>query len=382
MLRTTGIALVILLTLALVPPSAGTGGGTVILVTDNEADLAMARCVASLLNASLVVSPWGTYDPSVSAEILALNPEWVIVIGGPVAVPPDYTVDFDDFGIAHERWYGETRYETNLAIVENLKKTFPGEFERVRSVFVVNGRDGLALRELIRQGVTGFVVLTDSGRVNESLKILWEFEKLENLTYVGTFENGRFIFTLDERWLDDFVRKRPGVRIWRKGIPPSAENTREILLSVQNRTERAEKLLDGLRIPAARRGLEMARELLERAWREYYLGNYGKAYRLGMMAEWRADFVIARSYLELMTVYQGSARLRLERRLRRFEVMVGVLKKRGYDVSDVEELLRRAREALERGDYSLLLNDLIPRIRMELAMKTRGRMGHSWRRRP
>ncbi|ASJ09617.1 hypothetical protein A3L11_10385 [Thermococcus siculi] len=357
----------------------------VILVTDNEADLAMAYSVAGILDADVVVSPWGTYDPAVSAEILSRGAEMVIIIGGPVAVPDDYTSDFSDFGIPYERWYGETRYETNLAVIEGLKTEFPEAFARIEVVMVANGRDGLALREYIEAVKIGplgaygtpMILLTDSGRADETLEALGQFTILKGLVYMGTFEGDEPMFPLNRDWMSDFARGRfgEGVTIEEKATSPGLRDTREVLLAVQNKTERAEELLDGLQIPAARMKLESAKGLIEQAWSEYRAGNYGKAYRLAMVASGDADFVIARAYREIMTIYQGSAKMRLERRLFQFGVMLKVLESNGYDVSDIEALLQQAREALNRGDYSRVLNDLIPQIKMKLAEKTIRRHG-------
>lgn len=359
---------------------SASGPDIVILVTDNEADLAIAYSVGQILDADVVVSPWGTYDPAVSAEILSASPSKVIIIGGPVAVPDDYTSDFSDFGIAYERWYGETRYETNLAVINGLKAEFPEAFEGVQVVMVANGRDGLALRqyiEAVKIGPLGaygtpMILLTDSGRADETLEALGQFATIRGLVYIGTFKGDEPMFPLNREWMSDFIRGRfgSGVSIEEKATSPGLRDTREILLAVQNKTERAEELLDGLQIPAARMKLENAKSLLGEAWKEYNAGNYPKAYRLAMQASWNADFVIARAYREVMTIYQGSAKMRLERRLLQFEVMVRVLEGKGYDVSDVESLLQQAREALSRGDYSLVLNDLIPQIKMKLAERT------------
>ncbi|WP_198362120.1 cell wall-binding repeat-containing protein [Thermococcus pacificus] len=351
-----------------------------ILVTDNEADLAIAYSVAALLDAKVIVSPWGTYDPAVSAEILSVEPGKVIIIGGPVAVPEDYNGDLDDFGIPYERWYGETRYETNLAVIEGLLEEFPGIYEGIDAVVVANGRDGLALKEYLKRVKTGsmgaygspLLILTDSGKLNETLEALGRFKGLKSLVYMGTFEGTAPIFPLNSEWLTDFARGRFGSELGVEEVAASLDpvTTGEVLKDVQNKTERAKELLDGLQIPAARKRLEMAESLIEQAWSEYNRGNYAEAYRLAMKASGDADFVIVMAYKEVMTIYQGSAQKRLERRLLQFEVMVRVLEKKGYDVSDVESLLQQARDALKRHDYSTVLNDLIPQIKAKLAEKT------------
>ena len=384
MLREISIGLIILIMLTpvlnSVPYARATGGGLVILTTDNEADLAVAYSVGSLLNAPVIVSPWGTYDPKVSAEILSADPERVIIIGGPVAVPDDYTDDLNGFGITYERWYGETRYETNLQVVEHLREEFPGVLGNVGTVVVVNGRDGLALKsyaEGVMLGTQGrsLLVLTDSGRVEETMKALGGLGKVERLVYIGTSKNGKPLFPLNEEWLSAFVKGRFGnVAIEDRTTPPGPVELGELLKEVENRTEEAEKLLDGLQIPSARARLEKAKEMLAAAENAYSAGDYTKAYEFAMKANWEADFVIARAYRETMTVYQGSAALMLKRKIIRLQVMVEFLKSEGYDVSEVEALIQRALDALNRGYYQDVLRNLLPQIRRELGMRVH--MGH------
>nr|WP_206204187.1 hypothetical protein [Thermococcus sp. 18S1] len=358
--------------------------GIVILVTDNEADEALAYSVAALLGARVIVSPWGTYSPEVSAEILSEEPERVIIIGGPVAITEDYTGDLDDFGIPYERWYGETRYETNLAVIEGLKKEFPEAFADIGTVVIANGRDGLALREYTRtvkigpSGTHGrLIILTDDGKTNETLEALAKFSGLKGVVYMTTSDGGEPLFPLNQGKVLGFARERFGNDIGteEKVTSPGPRDTLEVLTAVQNKTNRAEKLLDGLQIPAARRKLEAARGLLEEAWSAYNAGDYSRAYLLAVRAGGEADFVIARTYVEIRTVYQGSAAVRLQRRLSQLEVMVNVLREKGYDVDEIESLLQQAEDALQRGNYSEVINDLIPRIKEMLAEKTVWRHG-------
>lgn len=351
----------------------------VILVTDNEADSALAYSIAALLDARVIVSPWGTYSPEVSTEILSEAPGMVIIIGGPVAIPEEYTADLEDFGIPYERWYGETRYETNLDVVEKLKEKFPEAFEAIEAVVIANGRDGLALKEYARMAKLRsseargkLILLTDEGKVNETLEGLAKFSRVKEVVYMTTSDVKGPLFPLNQEKVLGFARKRfgEGIGVEERNVSPGAPDALEVLTAVQNKMERVEKLLDGLQIPAARRKLETSKALLEEAWSAYNAGDYTKAYLLAMRAAGEADFVIAKTYSELRTVYQGSAAVRLQRRLSQLEAMVNLLRAKGYDVSEIESLLQQAKDALQRGDYSVVINDLIPQIKETLAEKT------------
>ncbi len=355
----------------------------VILVSDNEADSAVAQNVADLLGAQLIVSPWGgTYDPAASAEILSIDPDRVIIIGGgPVAVPEEYTEDLEEFGIPYERWYGETRYETNLAVIEGgLRDEFPAVFGEIKTVVLSNGRDVLAMEKYLEamkldpQGFEGGEAdprphrrggegKPDDGGAGR----LQRHSGGQVPGHPSGHGGGPRSPSTGISWggLDEvtFLRLRgedPHL------LPRGGDEVHALLLSVQNKTERAGgELLDGLQVPAAIKRLERAKEALQMAWDAYNSGEYSEAYRLAVVADFNADFVISRAYSEMRTVYQGSVRMRLEIEIHRLEIMVNVLRGKGYDVSELESLIAQAEKALSRGgQYSLLLNDIIPpRIR-------------------
>jgi putative cell wall-binding protein len=63
--------------------------GTVIVTSDNEADLTAAEAAAENANASIVSSPWGEDSNSTLESISAKHPREIIIIGGPVAIPAE-----------------------------------------------------------------------------------------------------------------------------------------------------------------------------------------------------------------------------------------------------------------------------------------------------
>ncbi|HDZ35415.1 MAG TPA: hypothetical protein ENH81_00680, partial [Thermococcus sp.] len=95
--------------------SAADNSATVILVSDNEADCTLAEYLANVTGAIVVTTPWGVYDPSVTATVMSYGPDKVIIIGGPDAVVDMYLEDLQELNIPVERWWGKNRYETNLA---------------------------------------------------------------------------------------------------------------------------------------------------------------------------------------------------------------------------------------------------------------------------
>jgi len=155
--------LILLLLALLVPAVSAT---TVILVSDNQADYLVANTTASVLvDAKIVVTPWGMYNESLVDEILALNPDRVIIIGGPIAIPENYTDALEKAGVEVERIGGKTRYETNKIVIEKFKEKLKG---KKKKVIVVHGNvDGL-----INISEDAIVVLTDGTNLTVDLNEL------------------------------------------------------------------------------------------------------------------------------------------------------------------------------------------------------------------
>ncbi len=363
------ITLLAMIPLAVWQPVSASDSNLVVLVSDNEADYALASSVVGLLGARLIVTPWGTYNATVSAEVLTAQPSRVIIIGGPVAVVSEYTQDLEDFGIPYERWYGADRYGTNLAVVGYLKEEFPGELGEVHDVAVVNGQDILAMQHYVRYYVrdhTGkkwLIVLTGQSHLNETLDVLGMLGFPENLTYIASVRGGSSspMFPLNRKKMDVWFNVHFG------GIPPismdmiSPENeggAYQVLMEIQNRTLRAEHYLDGLRLPGARKKMEKAEEYLSLAWNAYDSGNTAGAYLLAVKAGFMADAVMLSVHRAMDTVFQGSPKIRLSAKLRWMKEIIEYLRDNGYDVEQLEALLSQAENALNAGQFERVLQEL------------------------
>ncbi len=350
-------------------PVSASDSNLVILVSDNEADYALASSVAALLGAKLVVAPWGSYNATVSAEVLTAQPSRVIIIGGPVAVVDEYAQDLKDFGIPYERWYGADRYGTNLAVVGYLKMEFPSQFSKIRDIAVVNGHDILAMRHYLlyygraQSGETWLLVLTDPRHINETLDTFEMVGLPQNITYIVSISGNSQspIFPLNrmqlEKWFNTHFGELPSVGT--DAIPPtSGEGVYKVLVEVQNRTQRADQYLDGLNLPGARARLERAREYLSQAWSAYNSGDAAGAYLLAVKAAFMANSVMLEVHRAMDTVFQGSPKLRLSMKLRWMGDIIGYLKRHGYDVSSLEALLSQAESALNAGQFEEVLQEL------------------------
>ncbi|MFU8653169.1 cell wall-binding repeat-containing protein [Methanotorris formicicus] len=159
--------LIFLLSLIALPIVSAT---EVVLVSDNAADKACAVEVANTLNATIITTEWGIYNENLIDEILALNPEKVIVIGGPVAVAENYTTRLENAGIEVERVWGKTRYETNANVTLRFQHQFRTAYGDNATVCVCHGLDDIALNETMEKIRDGHCLMLLTNGVNLSVE--------------------------------------------------------------------------------------------------------------------------------------------------------------------------------------------------------------------
>jgi putative cell wall-binding protein len=115
----------------------------VILVSDNPADNMTVNNIAHAINNSVIIhTPWGGYNQTIVSKILAENPNMVLIVGGPMAVPEKYEEALDDLNISVERIYGEDRYETNEKVFEWVKHHFKHAL-KYKKVIVIHGLEDI-----------------------------------------------------------------------------------------------------------------------------------------------------------------------------------------------------------------------------------------------
>ncbi len=83
-----------------------------ILVSDNPADHSAAEILANKINASVVMTTWGTFNSTALSEIQNLGVSKVVIIGGTVAIPENAETQLEALGIEVKRLAGKDRYET------------------------------------------------------------------------------------------------------------------------------------------------------------------------------------------------------------------------------------------------------------------------------
>lgn len=124
-MRYGNIALAFLVLLLLgFPQVAAEAGTTIVLVSDNYADCAVAEALTEENSATIVKTAWGEFEQSVLDTIVDAAPSEVIIIGGPMAVVRDYETELEKAGISVNSLWGETRQQTSLAVFNQYRNMY------------------------------------------------------------------------------------------------------------------------------------------------------------------------------------------------------------------------------------------------------------------
>lgn len=286
--------------------------GTVILVSDNSADLVMAELVSNLTGYPVVVAPWGVYDPTVTAKILSEPPEKVIIIGGPLAVLLDYEADLNASNITVIRWGGKTRYDTNMAVIGGLKGL------------------GITLRKQV------FAIGSDTACVQTALKLA--LEEKAAIIYLtkptGNISGGKIVVP---QWANISGPEVVKVTItnWTAEMRiKEVEGKLNLLLSFINGTpgEVLGKYVDS------------AKELLAEAKDAYAKGDYVEAYQLANLAGEKVEFAIKQAALD------PSVKTNFDVSIMEF-YMHGMKPLTPEQQQELQKLMEELKEALKNNDY-------------------------------
>ncbi|CAB49419.1 cell wall-binding repeat-containing protein [Pyrococcus abyssi] len=349
------VAMLVALSIASIPAVSAqetqttTNSNVVILVSNNEADLTLAEKIAELINAQVVITPWGLYNESVLEEILSLNPELVLIIGGPIAVPPVYEDMLrNDFNITVIRAGGNDRAETCERALNVIREKFPQALGNV-TIVVVHGWDYPALMEAMKEkGIVPLIVKNTSIDVRNFRKVmlLWS-------------ENYR-------RFMERF-RERLGNGTKLIEVNVTADMAERAINIAQERLELAKKVVENSTLGNPERLLAEAEKKLELAKEAYKDGKYGAALGLAVASK-RISDVIIRSATEKTHEKFRKVNVRLKVELRILHRVLERLRNRGVDVSLEEKMLVQAERALKNGNV-LLAKGLILQIHKELRKK-------------
>ncbi len=337
---------------------------TVILVSDNAADSALAKYIANLTGAFVVTTPWGVYTPNVTAEVMAYAPDMVIVIGGPAAVPDQYIDDLKGLNITVERWWGKNRYGTNMAVIGNATVKFHLKFNG--SAVIAPGNDSAAIREAFMRAVKCHGVIIYANATADPVRIMGRLKiRPENVTVVYTpMTKGATIRVLER------LESGSSMRIEKVSVNVTKDMALEAINTAKKRVAYAERLLPNATLKPreklmVEKTLNESEKLLQRAEEALNSGQYGRAYGLAIAAEAHADFalkVTSKGWQERFRVDPGMG---LRMGLVRIEAQLMMMQKAGINVTQLKVLVEKLDKAIKEGNYELA-RSLMKQIRFEL----------------
>ena len=338
-------------------------GTTVILVSDNAADKAIAEYLANLTGAVLVTTTWGTYDPNVTAEILSYAPDQVIIIGGPEAVVEQYVTDLEDYNITVYRWFCSNRYETDLAVIGNASKLFGIKFN---ATVVVAGNDSLAIQTALRLALQNKAMIIYVNRSTNVSKLMERFHVRE-IVMVQSRASEKVMKKVAEGLKACNCRaKEAQANVTEEQVERIMEQVRERLMAIEeianmtNSTQLKEQVREMLK-------------LMEHVNQSLQTGNVSGAYLLALKLQVKTEFALKEARMELHWAMKKNGKLALEMELAKIEAQLKILEKEGINVSSVQAILDKVRDAINTGNYSvarMLLKDAKKAIQ-ELYMANR-----------
>ncbi|QDA31661.1 hypothetical protein FH039_08700 [Thermococcus indicus] len=340
--------------------SAADTSVTVIFVSDNEADCTLAQYLANMTGAVVVTTPWGVYDPNVTASVMSYGPDNVIIIGGPDAVVDRYLDDLNELNITVERWWGRNRYETNLAAIGNATAKLRIKFEN--HVIVVPGNDTAAIRVALRKAVKVHGVIIFANDTTNVTRVMMKIEAHpKSMTLVRSQVMRGMAWRLGERF---------GANVTEVNVNITPEMAMEAINTSEERIASAEELLANVTLPpqmerVAGKMLDLAKRELESAREAYDEERYGKAYGQAIAAKAHAEFVIRMASKEWQSRVRLDATAMATVFLHRVEIQLRIMEKSGMNVTKIEALVDQLRIAIENKDYDAI-DALMGQIRQEL----------------
>ena len=348
-----------------VSAAESSGSVTVILVSDNAADSALAEYIANLTGAFVVMTPWGVYDPNVTAEIMAYAPDQVIIIGGPAAVLEQYVEDLKDLNITVERWWGKNRYETDIAVIGNATVKLHLKFQG--SAIIAPGNDSAAIRKAFMEAVKARGVIIYANNTTDPVRIMGRFGITpRNITIVHTVVMKGATLKILQRighGNSTVVVKEVDVNVTREMALEEINKTKE-------RIEYAKKLLANATLNPhdermAEKMLRASEESLMRAEEAFDQGKYGRAYGLAIAAEAHADFVVRIASNGWEERLRMDPAMGLRMGLVRIEAQLMMMEKAGINVTEIKKLVDQLDQAIKNGNYELA-RTLMKKIRLEM----------------
>ncbi|ASJ13010.1 cell wall-binding repeat-containing protein [Thermococcus thioreducens] len=329
---------------------------TVILVSDNAADKAVAEYLANVTGAVVVTTTWGVYDPNVTAEIMSYAPDEVIIIGGPDAVVEQYVADLEELGITVERWGGQNRYETNFIVMEQARIKFRLQFS---GSVIVAGNDSLAIRNALQIAVQNGAVIVYVNKSTNVTGVMGRFQ-VKTATMVGTPASERVMEHVKEQLREcNCTAEEVQVNI-------TKETVLQLMVQVRERVRAIEEIANETNSTQLMQQVRVMEMTMEKANQALQAGNCTYAYQLMLELQVKTQFSLKVANSEMRIAMKNSEKIALEREMAKLQAQVSVMERAGINVTEINSLMEQLRVAIQNGQYEQarqLMNQIKAMIR-------------------
>jgi len=250
----------------------------VILTSDNEADSAVAETIKNVIEIDIATTPWGVFSETVVDEINALEPSTVFILGGPMAVPPEYENALSDYTVI--RISGKDRYATAAAALNHFKENFRG-----RGIIIAYGYDSKGILRALEKAkrLGGIILFVTPDDIPLEVRNAIDDSEAEEVEIEESPD-------MDG---DEIAKKlnKTKVKIKHEKIDKADREQRasEQIGEAREEIVDAEEELGDCESGPAKKLLEQAKEHLEKAEKAFEEGEYGEAFGQAISAEQLAE---------------------------------------------------------------------------------------------
>ncbi|WP_456394822.1 cell wall-binding repeat-containing protein [Thermococcus sp.] len=314
---------------------------TVILVSDNAADKAIAEYLANVTGAVVVTTTWGVYDPNVTAEIMSYAPNEVIIIGGPDAVVDESVADLEELGITVERWGGQNRYETNIQVMEKAMEKFGLKFNE--SV-IVAGNDSLAIKNALQIAVQNRAMVLYVNKTTNVTKLMERFQIMEAVAF-GSPASKKLMEHVREQLREcNCTAREVQANI-------TKETVLQLMTQVRERVRTIEEIANETNCTQLMQQVRVMEMTMEKANQALQAGNYTYAYQLMLELQVRTQFGLKAANGEMRKMLGNSEKMALEREMVKLQAQISVMERAGINVTEINALMEQLRVAIQNGQY-------------------------------
>jgi len=331
--------LVGLMILASLPTGLCENSKTVILVSNNPADHALAVLISNTTGWPVVVTGWGIYDTSVLTKLLSLAPQKILVIGGPLAVSQAYVKALKDLGINVTRWWGWNRYGTDLSVLKNASEL---GILNLKNVIVVLGNDTPAILQAEKMAVQFRIPLIYVNKSPKDIEPL--LQKAENVTVFASNDTRPLVERL--LWkLRKGIKMKKFINITPQVVAIMIDDAHERISAIQhimNATNISE-----LKKERINQELSNLEDSIRKAESLYNSGRYLKAYRLLSVILYRENRIIVELQREWWNEVQHEIKAKGDFTFTVVNSGLSALKKLGIINPLMVELLQELKQAMK-----------------------------------